>query len=145
MPKGKLKHRDAELTLQLYDLRRETVMRASRSVISGKFWPKTFAEVEELLKPDHEYNAAYRQVATYWEMVYSFARNDIMDPDFLAENNAEGLFFLAKVYPFLDELREKYSPLAFRNAEWLLNNSEEARRRFDLMRARVERMISEKK
>src|SRR5262245_32922648 len=100
MPKKALKHRDAQLTLQIYDLSREKVMRESREAMRT-FLPASFAEIDAVLKPSHPLNAAYRQVATFWEMVYSFARNDIMDADFLAENNGEGLFLLAKVFPYL--------------------------------------------
>ncbi len=143
MPKKALKHRDAALTLQIYDLRREKVMRESREAMRT-FVPTSLADIEALLKPSHPLNAAYRQVATFWEMIYSFARNDIMDADFLAENNGEGLLLLAKVYPYLEDIRAKSTPLAFRNAEWLIGHSPEAKKRFGIMQQRVEKMIAEK-
>ena len=40
MSKRKADYTDAELTLKLYDLRRESVLRASRDAINGKLWPK---------------------------------------------------------------------------------------------------------
>ncbi len=145
MTERTLKHKDAQLTLQMYDMRREPLMRESREAMRKDFLPSSFADIETVLKPDHHLNAAYRQVSTFWEMIYSFARNGIMDPDFLAENNAEGLFLFAKVAPYLEELRAKTFPYAYRNAEWLVANSDEAKKRFAVMKGRVEKMLEEKR
>lgn len=142
MAEKNLTHDDAKLVLKLYDLRREAVMRESRSAINGKFWPKSFADVKELMTPDHPLNAAFRQTSSYWEMVYGFSRNGIINADFLCESNAEGLFLFAKIFPWLEDVRANSSPLAFRNAEWITQNSQEAKRRFDLFRKRVETMAS---
>lgn len=139
-------HQDAELVLKLYDLRREAVMRASRDALVGKFWPKNYQEVEAILQPGHEYNAAFRQVSSYWEMVYSFARKGIIDPNFLLESgNGEGLFVLAKFYKYLPEIRKNYNPLALGNTEWIATECEEGKRRFELVKARVEKLAASMK
>lgn len=136
-----LSHQDAELVLKIYDMRREKVMRESRDTVNTKFLPKSLQDVEAVLTPGNEINAAFRQTSTYWEMVYGFARHGIIDANFLIESNAEGFFLLAKVYPYLAELREKYSPLMFRNAEWIATESEEGKRRFALIQKRVATML----
>ena len=46
-------YKDAELTLKLYDLRREAVMRESRNAINGKFWPKSFEDIQAVAKLRH--------------------------------------------------------------------------------------------
>src|SRR5262245_6767734 len=97
---------DAELNLRLYDLRRETVMRASRDAVFAKFWPKTYEDVVAITKPDHPHNAAFRQVSSYFEMVYGMARHGIAHADYLVENNGEGLFLYAKVQPHLERFRK---------------------------------------
>lgn len=132
---------DAELTLRLYDLRREAVMRDSRNAINGKFWPKSYEDFQAVTKPDHPLNAAFRQVSSYWEMVYGMARHGIAHADFLVENNGEGFFLFAKVHPFLERIRKEVSPLAFQNAEWLATHSAEGRKRFELIQARVKKML----
>ncbi|HEY8233998.1 MAG TPA: hypothetical protein VIJ10_15145, partial [Vicinamibacteria bacterium] len=63
-------HHDAELLIKVYDLRRESVMRESRRAVMRDFWPTQWEDVQALLRADHPLNAAYRQVGTYWEMVY---------------------------------------------------------------------------
>lgn len=139
-PKSKIKktpdHHDAELALRLYDLRRETVMRQSRDSIF-KFMPRSYEEFAEILKPEHPQNAAWRQVSSYFEMAFGFARHGIVNPDFLAENCGEGFILYAKVAPFLERFRkEAGSPNAFRNAEWMVTHSAAAKQRFDMFTAR---------
>ncbi len=144
MPTNKLApdHHDAELVLKLYDLRRETIMRQSRDAIA-KFLPRGAEDVLALTKPEHPQNAAWRQVSSYFEMAFSFARHGIANPDFLAENSGEGLFLFAKVQPHLAQLRAATSPLAFQNAEWLVANSASAKQRFDIFRKRVAGMLAQ--
>ena len=132
-------HHDANLVLQLYDLRREEVMRRSRDAIA-RWFPRTWEEFIAITDPSHPNNAAWRQVSSYWEMTYSFAKHGIVNPDFLAENSAEGLFLFAKVCPHLERFRREVSPLAFQNVEWLLGASAVARQRFELIQTRVRKM-----
>jgi hypothetical protein len=142
MPKATPDHHDAELLIRVYDLRRESVMRESRRAILREFWPKTWADVEAVLKVEHPLNAAYRQTATYWEMVYSMARHGIVSPAFWLENNGEGLFLLAKVEPFLDAIREKGQPTAFRNAEWVAKECPEGQPIYERIRTRVAQLAA---
>jgi hypothetical protein len=129
-------HHDADLVLKLYDLRRETVMRRSRETMA-RFLPRNFADLAAVTKPDHPDNAAWRQVSSYFEMAYGFARHGVVHPDFLAENAGEGLLLFAKVHPFLAQFRAEFAPLAFRNAEWLVANAASAKQRFEIFQKRV--------
>jgi hypothetical protein len=134
-------HHDADLVLRVYELRREEVMRASRAAINREFWPREYEEVLALLKPEHPLNAAYRQVGSYWEMVYSFARHGIVHREFWLENNAEGLFLHAKVAPYLDRLRQDWQPTAFKNAEWAAKETAAGRRGFEMFLGRVKKRL----
>ncbi|HSD27937.1 MAG TPA: hypothetical protein VLL75_11590 [Vicinamibacteria bacterium] len=145
MPKTTPDHHDAELLIQVYDLRREAVMRESRRAILREFWPKAWADVEALLKYEHPLNAAYRQAATYWEMVYSMVRHGIVHPGFWVENNSEGLFLYAKVEPFLEKLRAAGQPVAFRNAEWVARECPEGRLVYERVKTRVAQLAAARK
>jgi len=136
-------HHDADLVLKLYDLRREAVMRQSRDAIAT-WLPRSFDDVLALTKPDNPKNAAWRQVTSYFEMAFSFARHGIANPDFLAENNGEGLYLFAKVAPYLEQYRKQISPVAFMNAEWLVQNSDAAKQRLDMFSKRVQGMLAAK-
>ncbi|HEX9188801.1 MAG TPA: hypothetical protein VGB87_17095 [Vicinamibacteria bacterium] len=142
MPKTTPDHHDAELLIQVYDLRREAVMRQSRQAIQREFWPRAWDDVQAVAKPDHPLNAAYRQAGTYWEMVYSFVRHGIVHPEFWLENNGEGLFLFAKIEPWLAQVRESGNPAAFRNAEWVARDCPEGRVIYERIKARVAKLAA---
>jgi len=142
MPNRKPNHADAELVLKLYDLRREPVMRESRKAML-RFMPKSFEDVQALMSFEHPDNAAWRQVSSYFEYAFGFARHGIVPADFIAEYNGEGFLLYAKIEPFLAEYRAATSPSAFGNAEWVVKHSSWARKRLELFRARLAAMRGE--
>ena len=140
MSKHKPSHADAHLVLELYDLRREAVMRESRKTMVA--WvPRSFDDVKAITEFSHPSNAAWRQVSSYFEMAFGFARHGIVPPDFLAEWTGEGLLLYAKLEPHLKRFRKEISPTAFTNAEWLVKKSPFARERLKLLKKRVEAML----
>ena len=128
---------DADLVLRLYDLRRETVMRASRDAMNARFRPRNYEEFLAVTRPEHPDNAAFRQVSTYWEMVYAMARHGIVNPEYFVESNREGLLLFAKVQPFLAQFRQDASPTAFRNAEWVATQTDAGRMAFAMFEKRL--------
>ena len=142
MAKDRPDSADANLVIQLYDLRREAVMRQSRDAINGKFLPKSFEELIAITKPDHPMNAAWRQVSTYWEMVYGMAKHGVVHPEYFMENEGEGLLLFVKVDPYLDQYRQAISQLAFLNAEWVAKNTERGRVLMDLFRKRIAQQLA---
>jgi len=143
-PKAAPDHHDAEIVIKLYDLRREAVMRASRDTMNAKFTPKTYEDFLAVTKPDHPYNAAFRQVSTYWEMVYGMARHGIVHAEYLAENSGEGMLLFAKVQPHLARFREDASPRAFLSAEWIATNTQAGKRILELFQARMKAAAASK-
>lgn len=144
MSREKPDYYDADIVLRLYEMRREAVMRESRNAINSKFWPKSWDDVEALTKPEHPLNAPFRQVGTYWEMVYGMARNGIVNTEYLMESSGEGLLLYAKVLPYLARLREATSPYTFANAEWISQECEGGRKRLELFKARVAKALAAK-
>jgi hypothetical protein len=134
-------HHDAELVLKLYDLRREAVMRESRNAINSRFWPRNADEAVAVTANDHPLNVPFRQTTGYWEMVYSMARHGIIHPDFLVENNGEGLFLYARVEAYLEQLRKATSPRAFRNAEWVVANCVTGKVLMEGYRAKIKQVL----
>jgi hypothetical protein len=128
---------DADLVVRLYDLRREEVMRKSRDTMNAKFRPKSWEEFVAITKPDHPDNAAFRQVSTYWEMVYSMARHGVVNAEYFVESNREGMLLFAKIAPYLEQFRKEFSPTAFRNAEWVATQTDVGRTAFALFEKRL--------
>ncbi|MCC6319295.1 MAG: hypothetical protein IT361_16600 [Gemmatimonadaceae bacterium] len=137
-------HHDAELVIKLYELRRDAVMRESRRLINAEFWPRTFDDVLAFTKGDHPLNPAFRQVSSYWEMVYGMVKHGVLHADFMMESCGEGMFVFAKVEPYLAEYRAKISPIAFRNAEWMTAHSPAAQAVLELFRKRVATTLAAK-
>lgn len=133
-------YQDADLVLRLYEMRREAVMRQSRDAIMAKFWPASYDDFIAVTKFDNPLNAAFRQVSSYWEMAYGMAARGIMNGDYLAENGGEGMFLFAKIEPFLAQFRKEGSPVAFKNAEWIVTQTEEGKKRYEMIKGRVAKM-----
>ena len=144
MHKQQADYQDADLVLRVYDMRREAVMRESRNAINGQFWPKSYEDVAAILKPEHPHTAAYRQVLSYWEMVYGMVRHGIVHADYFLESNTEGLFVFAKLAPYLDQLRKDYSPNALRNCEWVSRETATGKRVFEQISTRVKQITETK-
>ncbi len=121
-------HRDAELVLRLYELRRETVMRESRALMYTQFLPKSYDELKAIVTTlANPLNAAFRQTSSYWEMAYGMAKHGIIHADFMMESGGEGLLPYAKSLPWVPKLREETSRPYFQNAEWVVAHSEVAK------------------
>ncbi|MCB9897371.1 MAG: hypothetical protein H6825_05155 [Planctomycetes bacterium] len=128
-------YHDADLVLRFYEMRREEVMRKSRDTISFRFWPKTFADIATVADLGHPDNAAWRQVGSYWEMVFGFGRRGIVEPEFLVENSGEGILLWMKLRAFVGELR-KTNPAALQNLEWAATQTATGRQKVASFEAR---------
>jgi hypothetical protein len=142
MSKGTPDYHDADLVLRVYEMRRETVMRASRDAFNSRFWPANYDEMKAITVQGHELNAAYRQLGTYWEMVYGLVKHGIVHPEFFLETNGEGIFMYAKLEPYLDQLRKDFNPLILRNTEWVAKETERGRMLADMFRGRVQKVLA---
>ena len=132
---------DAQLILQLYDLRREAEMRKARNWWLVDFWPQTaddFIKVATALGTQE--NNWLRQVAGYWDMAAALVLHGTIDSDLFLEGGVSGeMFFLyAKLQPILKDLREKMqSPALFSNVEKVIMSSTTGRERLKMVEARV--------
>jgi hypothetical protein len=142
MSKDHADHADAELVLRVYELRREAVMRQSRDAIVARFLPRTFEELVAITKPDHPSNAAWRQVSTYWEMVYGMVKHGVVQPEYFMESNGEGLLVFVKAEPWLAQYRKEVNPLAFQNAEWVATHTDRGRKVAEIFRKRREAQLA---
>lgn len=139
MSSEKPDYHDADLMLRVYEMRREAKTREHRDKLNFGFWPKSYDDVKAVQQYDHPLNAAWRQLSGYWEMVYGMARNGIVNADYLAETQGEGLFFFAKVAPYLEEIRRDGNPTTLQSVEWVANHSATGKRVFERVRTIVKK------
>ena len=132
--------KDAQIIMQLYDLRREAEMRKARHWFSSSFWPKSGDDVVQVINVvNPQENAWFRQVSGYWEMAASFVLRGALNEDLFFDSGTEMWFTLAKLYPFLKEAREKTNlPFYFARTEELATRSQQGRDRLQIMLKRVE-------
>jgi len=130
---------DAQLIIELYDLRREAELRKARAWWAN-FWPQSADDILAVAsKFGSQENAWFRQVGGYWEMAASMVVRGSLNEDLFFDANGELWFTFAKVQPYLEEVRERMSaPEAFRNVEKIATGSKQARERLQRMMKRAE-------
>ena len=133
---------DAQVVMQLYDLRREAELRKARNWWTAEFWPQSIDDVMKVVNafPSQE-NAWLRQVGGYWDMASSLVLAGALNEELFLQPGISGemFFIFAKVRPFLKELREKMgNPYLFKNIETVATRSKLARKRLELVTKTVE-------
>ena len=93
----------ARLNLQLFELRREPVLREARAWFLLDFNPETTAELVPALSGDR--NASFRMVLGYWDMAASLVTTGAVDADAFRWAHSEIFATFSKIEPFLQELR----------------------------------------
>jgi hypothetical protein len=93
----------AQLNLQLFELRRDPVLREARSWFLIDFNPETFDEVVAIVSGDR--NASFRMVLGYWDMASSLVTTGAIDADAFRAAHGEIFGTFSKIHPFLAELR----------------------------------------
>ncbi len=143
---------DAQVVMQLYDLRREAEMRKARHWWTAEFWPQNaddFVKVANAF-PGQE-NAWMRQVGGYWDMAASLVLLGAVNEELFLQPGISGemSFIFAKIYPFLKDIRQKMNnPDLFANIEKVATGSKFARKRLERVlatQARLRKAMAEKK
>src|SRR5713226_8526543 len=121
MAKGKAGARDAQVVLQLYDLRRESVLRAARKFAVSDFWPQSYDEFKAVLTDfGTEHNAWMRQCLTYWDLAAALVVQEALDETLFYETNNELYYLAAKYGPHLAQFKKEMgNPEFMRNFETL--------------------------
>lgn len=140
---------DAQLILQLYDLRREAEMRKARAWWAGEFFPDN---ADDFLKVawamGTQENAWLRQVGGYWGIVASFVLTGVLNEELFLQPGFSGEMFLiyAKIHPFVKDLRKKLNdPNAFLQVEKAITRTKWGRDRLEFMMKRVATMRQKRK
>jgi hypothetical protein len=133
---------DAQLILQLYDLRREAEMRKARWWYALEFFPQSADDFLKVMwAMGTQENAWLRQVSGYWGIVASFVLTGVLNEELFLQPGFSGELFLiyAKIHPFVKELREKLNdPEAFLNIEKAVTRTKWGKNRLQFMMTRAE-------
>ncbi len=148
MPKATAQ--DAQLILQLYDLRREAEMRKARNYVGIEWWPSSMADVEKtVMAPASDANRWFRQVLSFWEMAATLVLHGAVNEDLFLDTAQEMFFVYAKLKPFIPAMREKFaSPDFLEVMEKVIQRTPKGRKKakaFEERVARVGKMMAEQK
>lgn len=137
--KGKPTATDSHLILQLYDLRREAVMRKARAFLTTEFWPSSYDEFKAIAMAfGTEHNAYFRQVFSYWDMVAAMVLAGTINEDLFFQTTGEPYFYWAKYKDFVPQSRKEFgNPDFLQHIEKLANKSAQAKERVK----RIETML----
>jgi len=110
MAKGrKATPQEAQLVLQLYDLRRDPVMRAARKYIVSEFWPQNYDEFKAVLTAyGSEQHTWMRQVLTYWDMAAALVLQGALSEQLFFETSGEPYFLWAKFGAYIPQARKDH-------------------------------------
>ena len=119
-------HEQAQLQLQVYDLRREPRLRQARDWFQQNYKAETFDEAIRIAPFGTEKGAFVGMVIGYWEQAAALLNYGLLHEDLFFETNGEffGVWELLK--PVVPEFRERF---ADKN---LLANLEKAAQRFEV-------------
>ena len=118
-------HEQAQLHLQVYDLRREARLRQARDWFQQNYRPQTLDDAMSIASPGTENGTFVGMVIGYWEQACTLLNYGLLHEDLFFETSGEffGVWELLK--PVVPEFRERF---ADKN---LLANLEKAAKRFE--------------
>lgn len=133
---------DAQVILELYDLRREAEMRKARNFITGEFNPTSVEDVLAVVKGwGTDNNRYFRQVLSYWDMAASFYLRGAVDKELFLDNCGEMFFIYAKLEPYLQDLRTKLGNPGFcSKIEQVVTDTEAGRNRVKMVQQMIANM-----
>jgi hypothetical protein len=116
-------HEQAQLHLQIYDLRREARLRQARDWFFKNYFVETFEDSMRIAAPGTENGALAMMVMTYWEQACALLNYGLLHEDLFFETSGEFFGVWELVKPVVPQGREQ-----FKNKQFLANLEKAAQR-----------------
>jgi hypothetical protein len=118
-------HEQAQLHLQVYDLRREARLRQARDWFQQNYYAETFEDTMRIAAPGTEHGTFVGMVIGYWEQACALLNYGLLHEELFFETSGEffGVWELLK--PVVPQFREKFLD------KNMLSNMEKAAQRFE--------------
>jgi hypothetical protein len=111
-------YEDANLLMNLYDLRREEKLRKARDWFAREFSASSAKEFIEKYPPGSEQNAWYRMVVSYWEMAAAFVVQGVVHEELFFQTNGELLAVWERTRALVEDFRVRMkNPMISSNLE----------------------------
>jgi hypothetical protein len=111
-------HEQAQLHLQVYDLRREARLRQARDWFFKNYFVENLDDAMRIAAPGTEAGAFAGMVLNYWEQACALLNYGLLHEDLFFETSGEFFGVWELVKPVVPEMREKWvSKDSFANLE----------------------------
>jgi hypothetical protein len=118
-------HEQAQLHLQVYDLRREARLRQARDWFQQNYKAKTLEEAMRIAPPGTENGSFVGMVIGYWEQACALLNYGLLHEGLFFETSGEFFGVWEQLKPVVPQFREKFADPN------LLANLEKAAQRFE--------------
>ena len=106
-------HEQAQLHLQIYDLRRETKLRQARDWFFKNYIVHTVDDVMRIAAPGTEGGAFAGMVIGYWEQACALLNYGLLHEDLFFETNGEFFGVWEYLKPIVPQARERFADKQF--------------------------------
>src|SRR5216684_204951 len=100
-------HEQAQLHLQVYELRREARLRQARDWFFKNYIVKTFEDTMRIAAPGTESGALAGMVISYWEQACALLNYGLLHEDLFFETSGEFFGVWERVKPIVPHARQK--------------------------------------
>jgi hypothetical protein len=118
-------HEQAQLHLQVYDLRREARLRQARDWFQQNYHAETVEEAMRIAAPGTEHGTFFGMVIGYWEQACALLNYGLLNDDLFFETSGEFFGVWEQLKPVLPQFREQFG------APTMLTNLEQAAKRYE--------------
>lgn len=101
-------HEQAQLHLQVYDLRREARLRQARDWFQQNYNADTLEEAMKIAAPGTEHGAFVGMVIGYWEQACALLNYGLLHEDLFFETSGEFFGIWEQLKPVVPQFREQF-------------------------------------
>ena len=101
-------HEQAQLHLQIYEMRREARLRQARDWFFKNYFPETLADSMRLAAPGTDEGAFVMMVFGYWDQACALLNYGLLHEDLFFETSGEFFGVWERVQPTLQEGRKQF-------------------------------------
>ncbi|HMC89948.1 MAG TPA: hypothetical protein VKI17_10390 [Gemmataceae bacterium] len=102
-------HEQAQLHLQVYDLRREARLRQARDWFAKNYFVENLEDFMRLAAPGTENGALAMMVLSYWEHACALLNYGLLHEDLFFETSGEFFGVWERVEPIIAPIRERFA------------------------------------
>ena len=124
--KNKPTHEQAQLHLQVYDLRREAKMREARQWFFKNYIVESLEDAMRIAPPGSENGQLASQVSSYWEQACALLNYGVLHEDLFFETSGEFFGVWESLKPIVPDARKMFGDPTF------MQNLERAAQRFEV-------------